>query len=63
MGEGGKPPERRMGRDRRQRDVDAAEGQHERRRGIEPRMPEVAELPMTDSQWQAFAPTIPGTSP
>ena len=45
--------DRRSGKDRRQRD-DAPPSGRERRRGIEPRRPEVAEVEITPSQWDAL---------
>lgn len=42
--------ERRQGMDRRRVDAPAP-GAHERRRGIEPRRPEVTELELSESQW------------
>lgn len=52
------PPttERRSGVDRRKADVGPPPGKRERRRGIEPRQPEVQELQLTDSQWGALGP-------
>jgi hypothetical protein len=47
------PTERRSGRDRRQRD-EAPPGGRDRRRGLEPRRPEVMELELTPSQWDAL---------
>ena len=47
------PAERRSGKDRRQRE-DAPPGGRERRRGIEPRRPEVIEVDITPSQWDAL---------
>jgi len=51
--QGNSPPgsnERRSGNDRRRRES-APPASWERRRAIEPRKPEVAELEMTASQW------------
>lgn len=50
------PPtiDRRSGTDRRKVDVGPPAGTRERRRGIEPRQPEVQELQLTDSQWGAL---------
>lgn len=45
--------ERRSGRDRRQRDDPPPRGR-DRRRGLEPRRPEVLELELTPSQWDAL---------
>jgi hypothetical protein len=45
--------ERRSGKDRRRTDLPMT-GRADRRRGIEPRQPEVAELDLTDSQWGAL---------
>jgi hypothetical protein len=44
------PTERRTGADRRKRDIAPPAG-WERRRNVDPRMPEVTELELTDSQW------------
>lgn len=46
--------ERRLGRDRRQRDAGAPSGLRDRRTGIEPRRPEAVELDLTPSQWRAL---------
>jgi hypothetical protein len=60
-------PERRSGRDRRKKDLGLPAG-WERRRGVEPRRPEVVELEFTPSQWDAVSdeaaphgPTPPST--
>jgi hypothetical protein len=45
--------ERRAGEDRRKFDK-GPPGNHERRRSMEPRKPEVVELEMTDSEWAAL---------
>jgi hypothetical protein len=45
--------ERRTGNDRRRRET-SPPASWERRRAIEPRKPEVAELEMTPSQWDAL---------
>lgn len=45
--------ERRSGGDRRQRETTTAL-RPERRRGVEPRKPEVVELDLTLSQWDAL---------
>jgi hypothetical protein len=45
--------ERRSGADRRQIDADLT-GKRDRRRGLESRKPEVAELDMSDSDWSAL---------
>jgi hypothetical protein len=45
--------ERRSGHDRRQRE-DAPPRGWDRRRGVEPRRPEVVELDLTPSQWDAL---------
>lgn len=45
--------ERRSGRDRRQREDTPPRG-WDRRRGVEPRRPEVVELDLTPSQWDAL---------
>jgi len=47
------PGERRQGIDRRRRES-APPGAWERRRSVEPRKPEVAEVEMTPSQWDAL---------
>ncbi len=49
------PPaaDRRKG-ERRQRDGDPP-GRHERRKGIEPRQPEVSELDLSHSEWAAIS--------
>lgn len=47
------PTDRRSGQDRRQRDDSAPRG-WERRRGVEPRRPEVQEIDLTPSQWDAL---------
>ena len=48
------PSERRSGDDRRRADG-APPSKHERRRGLEPRMPEVVELDMTNSEWMTLS--------
>ena len=48
------PTDRRSGVDRRKVDVGPPPGRRERRRGIEPRQPEVQELQLTESQWGAL---------
>ena len=45
--------DRRTGQDRRRREEPAPRG-WERRRGVEPRRPEVQELDITPSQWDAL---------
>ena len=45
--------ERRSGVDRRVRDVAMAQGR-DRRRGVEPRKPEVIEILPSDSVWASF---------
>jgi len=47
------PSERRSGDDRR-RIEGAPPGKHDRRRGLEPRLPEVVELDMTNSEWMSL---------
>lgn len=42
--------ERRSGKDRRRVDL-RLPGEHERRRSVEPRKPEVRELELSESQW------------
>jgi hypothetical protein len=44
------PGDRRSGRDRRQKDAGLPNGR-ERRRNVEARRPDVAEIEMTPSQW------------
>lgn len=46
-------PDRRSGVDRRGDDK-GPPGLAERRRGVEPRQPEVVELEMSESQWSAL---------
>ena len=46
-------PERRSGEDRRRLDG-RPPGKHERRRGLEPRGPEVVELEMSSSEWMTL---------
>jgi len=46
--------EQRSGKDRRQADR-GPPGKHERRRGLEPRMPEVVEREMSNSEWSALS--------
>lgn len=48
------PTDRRSGQDRRKVDVGPPAGRRDRRRGIEPRQPEVSELQLTESQWGAL---------
>jgi hypothetical protein len=48
-----RPSDRRSGRDRRQQDIPPPRG-WERRRRVEPRRPEVVELELTPSQWDAL---------
>ena len=61
-----KPPltDRRTGRDRRQKDAEPPKG-IERRRGIEPRKPEVSELQISESDWGRLeaAVTLPVKTP
>ncbi len=45
--------ERRIGDDRRRRDV-GPPGRHERRRGVEARKPEVVELEISEAEWGAL---------
>ena len=45
--------DRRSGADRRQTDAELA-GRRDRRRGLESRKPEVAELDISDSDWSAL---------
>jgi hypothetical protein len=45
--------ERRAVKDRRVRDVDMP-ANRDRRRGVEPRKPEVSEIEPTDSMWASF---------
>jgi hypothetical protein len=53
------PVERRSGVDRRQHEG-SPPFKAERRRGIEPRRPEVTELEMTPSQWDTLHSDLPG---
>jgi hypothetical protein len=46
--------ERRAGADRRRVDG-SPPGKHERRRGVEPRKPEVVEREMSNSEWNALS--------
>jgi hypothetical protein len=46
--------EQRSGKDRRKVD-NGPPGKRERRRGLEPRMPEVVEREMSDSEWSALS--------
>ncbi|MGK2900973.1 MAG: hypothetical protein ACSLE9_20175 [Burkholderiaceae bacterium] len=57
-------PERRSGEDRRRLDG-RPPGKHERRRGLEPRGPEVVELEMSSSEWMTLsdAPDAPPKGP
>ncbi|OYT97901.1 MAG: hypothetical protein CFE40_14410 [Burkholderiales bacterium PBB1] len=57
-----RPPaaERRSGTDRRVRDVAIPKG-HDRRRGVEPRKPEVQEISPSDSLWASFDVELPAT--
>ena len=48
------PSERRSGDDRR-RIEGTPPGKHDRRRGLEPRLPEVVELDMTNSEWMSLS--------
>ena len=53
--------ERRSGRDRRRAEA-GPPGVAERRRAVEPRLPETVELEMSASQWQALNQGVdPGT--
>jgi hypothetical protein len=54
------PPlaERRSGQDRRRRDA-APPGGWERRRNVEPRKPDVVELEISPSQWDALQSEFP----
>lgn len=45
--------DRRAGKDRRQKEL-APPGGRERRRNLEPRKPDVAEIDLTSSQWDAL---------
>ncbi|HWI12134.1 MAG TPA: hypothetical protein VNU48_12450 [Burkholderiaceae bacterium] len=58
------PSERRSGDDRR-RIEGTPPGKHDRRRGLEPRLPEVVELDMTNSEWMSLSddPVPPSTVP
>jgi hypothetical protein len=47
-------PERRSGQDRRRVDK-GPPGGHERRRSVEPRRPEVEEIDMSPSEWDALS--------
>jgi len=47
-------PERRAGADRRRVDK-GPPGSHERRRNVEPRRPEVEEIDMSPSEWDALS--------
>ena len=53
--------DRRLGDDRRLVDVDRP-GERDRRRGLEPRMPEVIELEMSHSEWGALSELPPTPS-
>jgi hypothetical protein len=55
-------PERRCGHDRRGADK-GPPGQHERRRHVEPRRPEVAEIDMSHSEWGALSEGLPRPPP
>jgi len=58
------PSERRSGGDRR--NVDGTPpGKHDRRRGLEPRLPEVVELDMSNSEWMTLSdvPAVPPKRP
>ncbi|MGV8824241.1 hypothetical protein [Methylibium petroleiphilum] len=48
------PTERRTGRDRRRTESPEPPGGRERRRNVEPRKPDVAELDLSLSQWDAL---------
>jgi hypothetical protein len=48
------PADRRSGADRRIADKGPTSGRPERRRSVEPRMPEVVEIEMSISQWSAL---------
>jgi hypothetical protein len=50
--------ERRSGADRRKIDAELV-GRRDRRRGLESRKPEVAELDMSDSDWSALVQAAP----
>jgi hypothetical protein len=52
------PLDRRCGKDRRQREGPPPGG-WERRRGIEPRKPEVIEMELTPSQWDLLHGDLP----
>lgn len=54
--------ERRSGADRRRVDK-GPPGGHERRRIIEPRRPEVAELEMSESEWAQLSAELPPPLP
>lgn len=48
------PTERRSGQDRRRAESSGPPGGRERRRNVEPRKPDVAELDLSPSQWDAL---------
>ena len=50
--------DRRSGKDRRQVEEGPPPGKPERRRGLEPRQPDVIELQLTDSEWSALGQQI-----
>lgn len=59
--------DRRSGKDRRRVDL-RLPGEHERRRSVEPRKPEVRELDLSESQWadlqaQATPKAVPKKNP
>jgi hypothetical protein len=56
------PVERRSGIDRRQQEGPPP-FRTERRRGVEPRRPEVTELDMTPSQWDTLHADLPENGP
>jgi len=51
--------DRRSGKDRRQQEGPPPPGKPERRRGLEPRQPDVIELELSDSEWTALGQAIP----
>lgn len=51
-------PERRSGADRRRVDK-GPPGGRERRRLVEPRLPDVAEIEMSPSEWDALSKSLP----
>lgn len=51
--------DRRSGKDRRQGEGSPPPGKADRRRGLEPRQPDVIELELSDSEWTALGQAIP----